>query len=118
MALLSTAGIGRFLLVAHAGATLAVLAACVAPGSVGAAPVEARLLVKLVRAEADPAAVATEAARLAGVPVRYGAAAGSAWHALVLQCADAAACEAAIARLRNAPSFFQAVELDARRRPA
>jgi len=118
MAPFSAAGFGRSLLVAHAGAALAALAACAAPGNVGAAPVEARLLVKLVRAEADPAAIAAEATRRAGVPVRYGAAAGEAWHAIVLQCADAAGCEAAIARLRGAASTYQAVERAARRQPA
>ena len=118
MASFSAPGIGRSLLVAHAGAALAALAACAAPGNVGAVPVEARVLVKLVRAEADPAAIAAEAARRAGVPVRYGAAAGAAWHALVLQCADAAGCEAAIVRLRSAAATYQAVERDARRQPA
>jgi hypothetical protein len=75
------------------------------------------VLVKLAHPSDDTAAIAAEASRQAGVPVRYGAAVSSAWHALSLHCPDAAACDAAIVRLRQS-SVYTAVELDARKQKA
>lgn len=95
------------------------LAACAAPASAGASSLEvdARVLVKLVHPSDDHVAIVTEASRHAGVPVRYAAAVSSAWHALSLHCPDAAACDAAIARLRQS-GVYAAVEPDARKHPA
>ena len=94
------------------------LAACAAPREAaadGAAPL--RVMVKLARASEDANAIAAEAARVAGVPVNYAAAASPTWHALVLRCAGAQ-CDAAIARLRAADTLYQAVEIDGRKTPA
>src|ERR1035441_9046024 len=95
------------------------LAACAAPPSAAAAAQEfdVRVLVKLAHPSDDTAAIAAEASRQAGVPVRYGAAVSSAWHALSLHCPDAAACDAAIVRLRQS-GVYAAVEPDARKHPA
>jgi len=81
----------------------------------GAAPL--RVMVKLAHASADANAIAGEAARVAGVPVTYAAAASPTWHALALHCAGAG-CDAAIARLRAAGSVYQAVEIDGRKTPS
>jgi hypothetical protein len=92
------------------------LAACAAPREAdGAAPL--RVMVKLARASEDANAIAAEAARVAGVPVNYAAAASPTWHVLVLRCA-AAQCDAAIARLRAADTLYQAVEIEGRKTPA
>jgi hypothetical protein len=105
----------RFSVVAFGAAAIA-LAACAAPSSAAAAGQEfaVRVVVKLAHPSDDTAAIAAEASRQAGVEVRYGAAVSSAWHALSLHCPDAAACEAAIVRLRQS-SVYTAVELDARK---
>ena len=79
------------------------------------APVDMRVLVKLVRASDDAAAIGAEATRHAGVPVTYAAATSSSWHALALHCASAAQCEAAIARLRATAAVYQAVEIEGRK---
>jgi hypothetical protein len=77
-----------------------------------------RVLVKLARPGDDPGAIAAEAARIAGVPVSYAAATSASWHALAVHCGDAAACDAAIGRLRSAGSIYQAVEIDGRKQRA
>jgi hypothetical protein len=95
------------------------LAACAAPRGVaadGAAPL--RVMVKLARGSEDSHAIAAEATRVAGVPVRYAAATSPTWHALVLQCTGAVQCDAAIARLRAAGTIYLAVEIDGRKTPA
>ena len=75
----------------------------------------ARVMVKLLRASEDGAAIAAEARRVAGVPVTYAAAASPNWHALVVHCNSAAECERAIARLRAAGNLYQTVEIDERK---
>ena len=94
-----------------------VLSACAAapPVPTAAPSTGERILVKVVAGTATADDIASSAARVAGVPVRYAAAAGASWHALFLDCRDAAECSAAIARLRTAPQAFAAVEPDGRR---
>ena len=74
-------------------------------------------MVKLARPSQDAAGIAADAGRVAGVPVSYGAAVSAAWHALSLHCADASACDVAVARLRQAKAY-EAVELDGRKQRA
>jgi hypothetical protein len=90
------------------------LSACAAPATATAAP-GLRVLVKLVQPSEDLVAVAAEAGRRAGVPVRYAASVSASWHALELQCGDAAACDAALERLRRASEVYQSVEIDGRK---
>ncbi len=92
------------------------LGACAAAPAGDAARVSVRIIVKLVRPSEDGAAIAAEASRVAGVPVGYAAAVSPLWHALGLRCVDVPACDAAIARLRDATGTYQAVELDERKR--
>ena len=102
-----------------AAAVAGTLGACAAPAADPAAkPVEVRLMVKLTRPSDDKAGIAAEVSRVAGVPAGYASMVSANWHALSLRCADAAACDAAIERLRQARSSFEAVELDGRKRGA
>ena len=95
------------------------LSACAAPTAEPVpGGVDMRVLVKLARPSEDAAAIAAEAARQAGVPASYAASVSAAWHALRLRCSDAAACDAAVARLRRASSVYEAVELDGRKQRA
>ena len=117
------AGSVRSLLAVPFAAAVAVsaLSACAAPAERApgmGGPVELRVLVKLVRPSQDTAAIAAEAGRQAGVPASYAAAVSAAWHSLNLRCVDAAACEAAVARLRQASTVYEAVELDGRKQRA
>jgi hypothetical protein len=89
------------------------LTACATPA--GPERVDARVLVHLVQPSADAAAISATAARQAGVPVTYAAAASPAWHALALHCDSRAQCEAAVERLRSAGSIYASVELEGRR---
>ena len=101
---------------ALAVALMAALGSCAAtPDPASGAPVEARVLVKLVRPAEDAAAISSEATRHAGVPVTYMAATSPSWHALALHCASAPQCDAAIERLRAASAVYQAVEIDGRK---
>ncbi len=113
---------GRAFLVAPFVAAVAAsaLAACAAPASAPAASggVDVRVMVKLARPSEDLVGVAVEASRVAGVPATYAGAVSATWHALSLHCTDAAACDAAIARLRQAKAAFEAVELDGRKQRA
>jgi len=94
------------------------LAACTAPREAAAdRSATVRVMVKLTRASEDSQAIAAQATQVAGVPVSYGAATSTTWHALVLHCAGVA-CDAAIARLRAADTLYQAVEIDGRKTPA
>jgi hypothetical protein len=94
------------------------LSACAAPRpSAAEGTASQRVMVKLARPSDDAKAIAADAARVAGVPVTYAAAASSTWHALFLHCADIG-CDAAIARLRAASTLYQAVEIDGRKTPA
>ncbi len=52
------------------------------------------------------------------MPVSYAAATSTVWHALFLHCAGSAQCDAAIARLRDAGSIYQAVEIDGKKASA
>jgi hypothetical protein len=100
--------------VAVAVATAAtVLTACAAPVAASAAAegVDTRVLVKRAQPGGDTTAIAAEASRLAGLPVRYAASVNGVWHALVLHCVDAAACDAAMVRMRRS-GVYAAVELD------
>ena len=75
-------------------------------------------MVKLARPSGDRADIAAEVSRVAGVPASYGTAVSANWHALSLRCVDTSACDAAIARLRQAKAAYEAVELDGRKRRA
>jgi hypothetical protein len=74
-----------------------------------------RVLVKLVGADAEPAAIAAQAGHSSGHAARYLASAGSGWHALSLACADAQDCEDALRRLTDDRSHFGAVQRDGRK---
>jgi len=104
-----------FVALAAAGA----LSACAAPAA-GPAPgaVEVRLMIKLTKPSTDPASIAAEVGRVAGVPASYRSLVSADWHALSLRCADPSACDAAIDRLRQARATFEAVELEGRKRGA
>jgi len=93
--------------------------ACAQPAAGTSAPkgVDVRILVKLVQPSDDSQAIATQASHAAGVPVGYAASVSSSWHSLSVHCVDAAACEAAIARLRQ-NSAYAAVEPDGRKQRA
>ena len=107
---------GRFASVAATGVLLGALSACAAPVDVSASPAASlRVMVQLVHASEDARAIAGQAEQVAGVPVSYAAATSPTWHALALHCADAAACDAALARLRAAHTTYQAVEVDGRK---
>jgi len=101
-----------------AAVAAAALTACAAPAEAGSGGVDVRILVKLVQPSADTATIAALASREAGVPAHYAAAVSTQWHALSLHCPDAAACDAAIARLRLARGVFESIEPDARKHPA
>jgi hypothetical protein len=110
------------LAVSFAAAALAAgtLSACAAPADGMSSPAPQvgaglRVLVKLVQPSDDLAAIAAEAGRRAGVPARHAATVSANWHALELQCPDAAACEAALQRLRQAGTVYQSVEIDGRK---
>ena len=90
------------------------IAACAAEPQVGAGPL--RLLVKLARPGAEPAAIARLASLGAGVPASYLAASSASWHAIALDCGGARACTAALERLRADRTNFEAVERDERKR--
>jgi hypothetical protein len=72
--------------------------------------------VKLVQPSTDGMRIARQASDVAEVPVRYVAATNEQWHALALQCDDAAQCERALARLRADTSTYAGVDVDTRRR--
>jgi hypothetical protein len=102
-----------------AAAAAGALSACAAPAAEPTpGPVEVRLMVKLTQPSDDRAGIAAEVSRVAGVPASYRSLVGANWHALSLRCAEPAACDAAIDRLRRAPASFEAVELDGRKRGA
>jgi hypothetical protein len=100
-------------------AALALLTACAVPAVAAAsAPgLDIRILVKLTQPSGAAAAIAAEATRQAGVPVGYAASVSTAWHALVVHCADATVCDTAIARLRRSGSYAE-VEPDVRKQRA
>lgn len=94
------------------------LVACAAPRVAGADGTESlRVRVKLARPSEDASAIAAQATRIAGIAVTYAAATSATWHALDLHCAGAR-CDAAIARLRAADTFYQTVEIDGRKAPS
>jgi hypothetical protein len=104
---------------AAAGCALVALfaSACSAPAArdvAGEAP-PLRVMVKLVRSSEDAAAIGAEASRIAGVRVTYAASAGPQWHAIALHCASATECDAAVARLRDATTVYQTVEIEGRK---
>ncbi|MDB5818027.1 MAG: hypothetical protein JWQ11_1667 [Rhizobacter sp.] len=112
-----------------AGLVLSSLAACsgaapaqrplsLPPSSFGPLPIpeSSRVMVKLRDPSLDRAAVAAQAQVVAGVPVQANGAVSPEWQALALDCADAAACEAAVARLRADTGRYVLVEIDRRER--
>jgi hypothetical protein len=117
--LVRAAGRARNTLIAPLVVAVAACLFAAAPSSAAAsAPgFDARVLVKLTQPSADTAAIAAEATRAAGVPVAYAASVSAQWHALYLHCPDAAACDAAMARLRQS-STYESVEPDTRKRRA
>ena len=74
-----------------------------------------RVVVDLVHASGDAGAIAAEATRVAGVPVRYAAATSTTRHALLVECDTGSHCDAALARLRAASTTYRAVEVDGRK---
>ena len=100
-------------------ASLAAIGACAAPADApdpGAG--EMRVLVKLTRPSSDVQAIVRQASAAAGEPVRYLAATSLQWHALALRCGSAAACDAALQRLRADAANFEAAQRDERKRPS
>ena len=96
-------------------AWLALAAAQAAPAASDVAPAaRRRVLIELKQPATDATAIAAEASRAAGVAASYAASAGANWHAIVLDCGDAAACDAALQRLR-ASGLYRHVETDARK---
>lgn len=100
--------------VLHALLGTVVLGACAAEPVAPAAPL--RVLVRLAQPQPDAAAIAAAAASSAGRPVRYLSASGADWHALAVDCTDAADCQAAFERLRADTTRFSAAQVDARKR--
>lgn len=97
----------------------AALSACGIPSAEPVAGgVDLRVIVKLARPSADRVVIAAEATREAGVPASYAASVSATWHALSLHCESAAACEAAITRMRQARGVYESVELDGRKQRA
>lgn len=90
------------------------LAACAAEPVDGPGPL--RVLVRLAQPLPDAAAIAQAATSSAGCPVRYLSASGADWHALVIECADAADGQSAFERLRADRARFSAAQVDARKR--
>lgn len=91
----------------------------VAHGVVAQATVPSRglqVLVKLTAPSDDGAQIAAEASRISGVTVRYVSATSPQWHALLIECATAAICEAAVQRLSEARDVYLAVQRDERER--
>jgi len=74
------------------------------------------VLVKVTAPSDDGAQIAAEASRISGVTVRYVSATSPHWHALFIECATAAVCEAAVKRLSEARDVFIAVQRDERER--
>lgn len=109
------AGAARALRAASLAAAFAagVVSACAAPATGG---VDVRIVVKLTEPSKDMTAIAEEATRRAGVPATYAAGVDPIWHALVLHCVDAPACDTAMLRMRQASTVYAAVELDGRKR--
>ena len=81
---------------------------------IGAGPL--RVLVRFAEPGAEPPAIVAAAESAAGKPVRYLAASGDSWHALSLDCSDAADCRDAFERLRADTRRFVSVQVDARKR--
>src|SRR5438105_4130469 len=100
----------------HSLAALAA-AACLAVTACAAEPPhDLRVQVHLAQPLADADAVARQASRIAGAPVKHVVANSADWHVLALECADDAACERALQRLRDATSTYRSVDVDQRRR--
>lgn len=99
------------------------LAACAAPAIAPAEAVDGlRVLVQLAPDAASggapderPASIERRAGLGAGVPVRYLAASGAHWHALMLLCSPTD-CDAALQRLSADRAGFLAVQRDELRR--
>jgi hypothetical protein len=92
----------------------ALLAACALGGAAEPAAPAALLVVTAADWSSD-AALAAEAARRAGVPVRRAAAVGPRLYAVTLECSSAVECRGAVARLAADPGFATDVQPDSRR---
>ncbi|MCW5665429.1 MAG: hypothetical protein KIT35_16470 [Piscinibacter sp.] len=90
------------------------LVACAAEPVAGPGPL--RVMVRLAQPLPDAPSIAQAATSSAGCPVRYLSASGTDWHALVIECPDAADGPAAFERLRADRSRFSAAQIDARKR--
>jgi len=90
------------------------LGACASEPLVGSGPL--RVMVRLAQPGADAAAIAASAEAVAGKPVRYVAASSEQWHALTIDCRDAADCRAAFDRLKADTLRFADVQVDGRKR--
>ena len=101
-----------------AAAAAGALSACAAPSGPASGPVEVRLMVKLIKPSDDKAGIAAEVSRVAGVPAGYQSMVSASWHALILRCSNASACDVAVDKLRQARSSFEAIELEGRKRGA
>jgi len=75
-----------------------------------------QVLVKLTAPSDDGAQIAAEASRISGLSVRYVSATSPQWHALLIECANAASCEAAMQRLSEARDVYLTVQRDERAR--
>jgi len=97
--------------------TTALTLACLGVAACATPPAQQwRLLVKLAAPSTDTAAIVRHASETAQSAVRYVASTSPEWHALMLSCADQAACEHAVQRLRADTSAYASVHLDQRRR--
>lgn len=90
------------------------LGACASEPVIVAGPL--RVLVRAAQPASGLPALVSAAEAAAGKPVRYLAASGEDWHALSIDCGDAADCSAAFDRLRADRRHFSAVQVDAHKR--
>ena len=91
--------------------------ACAAPTPMNTVEESAtlRIVVELVRPAVDGEAIAADAARIAGMSVRYAAAISPTRHVLFVQCGGSERCDAVLARLRANATLYRAVEIDGRK---
>lgn len=90
------------------------LGACASEPVIGPGPL--RVLVRSALPASDLPAIVAAAEAASGKAVRHLTASGEQWHALSIDCSDAADCSAAFERLRADKRHFSAVQVDARKR--
>jgi len=88
------------------------LMSCLLAACSHGAPTRLRLQVRTVADWSDPAALAARVAQVASVPVQSTAGISPRLFALTLDCADAAVCAAARARLVAERSLIESVQDD------